>query len=178
MTTKADEAVAAMQKKNLEAAMTLAQMSIESSQRILQLQVEAAKNLFEDGVSSAKALAAVATPQEAVDLRVRYAQQTAEKMLECSRGVAAITAELQAAMSKVMTSQLNQGGQEMMEALQSMMKGMPMNVNSHAAAEAMQNTFDTARKALEQVAKASGEAFSAFTSQASTPQKPTTSRRS
>jgi phasin family protein len=176
MTTKADEAVAAMQKKNLEAAMALAQMSIESSQRILQLQVDAAKNLFEDGVSSTKALAAVTTPQEAVDLRVRYAQQTAEKMLECSRGVAAITAELQAAMTKMMSSQLNQGGQEMMEALQSMMKGMPMN--SQAAAEAMQTTFDTARKALEQVAKASGDAFSAFTNAPSSQQKTTTSRRS
>lgn len=176
MTTKTDQTVAAIQKKNLEATMALAQLSIDGSQRILQLQAEAARSLFEDGVAGAKALAAAASPQEAADLRMRYAQQTAQKMLECSRNVAAITAELQGAMAKMITSQFNQGGQEMMEAFQEMMKGMPMN--PQAATEAMQNSFESARKALEQVAKVSGEAFAAFTSPASAQSKTTNSKRS
>lgn len=160
MPTKPEDAVAAMQKKNLEAAMRLAQLSIENSQRILQLQVDVARDIFEDGVSSAKSLAQVKSPQDAMELRARYAQQAAEKMFSCSRSIAEITADLQTEMGKLVSDQLNKGGQDVFDAMQQMLQGMPLN--SHAAAEALQHTFDTARKTLEQVAKASSDAFSSF----------------
>jgi phasin family protein len=160
MSTKPEEALASMQKKNLESAMRLARMSIENSQRILQLQVDVARDLFEDGVSSAKAMAQVKSPQEAMELRARYAQQSAEKMFSCSRGIAEVTASLQSEMSKMVSDQLNAGSQEMLDAMQQLMGGMPLN--NHAAAEALQHTFEAARKTLEQVAKASSDAFSAF----------------
>lgn len=157
MSNKSEEVVSALQKKNLDAAVKLAQLSIENSQRILQLQMQIAKELFEDGVVNAQALAQVKTPQEAMELRTRYAQQAAEKMFSCSRGIADVTAELQNEMGKLVSQQLSSGSHEMIEAMQSFLKGMPMN--SHAAAEALQSTFDAARKTLEQVAKASSEAF-------------------
>lgn len=160
MPTKPEEAVAMMQKKNLEAAMRLAQLSIENSQRILQLQVDVARDIFDDGVNSAKSLAQVKSPQDAMELRARYAQQAAEKMFSCSRSIAEITADLQAEMGKLVSDQLNKGGQDVFDAMQQMLQGMPLN--SHAAAEALQHTFDTARKTLEQVAKASSDAFSSF----------------
>jgi phasin family protein len=156
---KVEQTVAAMQKKNLESAMRLAQLSIENSQRILHLQMQTAREMFEDGVSNVQSLTQIKTPQEAMALRARYAQQAAEKMLTTSRNIAEITAEVQTEMSKLVSQQLTSGSHDMMEAMQGFLKGMPLN--SHAAAEAMQTTFETARKTLEQVAKASSEAFSA-----------------
>lgn len=160
MSNKSEEVVSVMQKKNLDAAVRLAQLSIENSQRILQMQMSIAKELFEDGVANAQALAQVKTPQEAMELRTRYAQQAAEKMFACSRGIADVTSEVQTEMGKLVSQQLSSGSHEMIEAMQSFLKGMPMN--SHAAAEALQSTFDAARKTLEQVAKASSEAFSSI----------------
>lgn len=160
MATKPEQTVADLQKKNLASAMKLAQLSIENSQRILQLQVEVARDIFEDGVSGAKSMAQVKSPQDAMEMRSRYAQQAAEKMFACSRNIAEITAEMQAEMSKMVSDQLNSGGQEMFGAMQDMLKGMPLN--SHAAAEALQHTFDSARKTLEQVSKASTDAFASF----------------
>lgn len=157
MSSKPEQAVAALQKKNLESAMRLAQLSIENSQRILQLQMQVARDMFEGGVESARAMSQVKTPQEAMELRARYAQQAAEQMFSCSRSIAEITSEVQGEMSKMVSAQLASGSQDMIEAMQGFLQGMPMN--SHAAAEALQNTFDAARKTMEQVAKASSDAF-------------------
>lgn len=159
MTNKVEQTVAAMQKKNLESAMRLAQLSIENSQRILQLQMQTAKEMFEDGVHNVQSLSQIKTPQEAMELRARYAQSAAEKMLSTSRNIAEITSEVQAEMSKLVSQQLTSGSQELMDAMQGFLQGMPLN--SHAAAEAMQTTFENARKTLEQVAKASSDAFTA-----------------
>lgn len=160
MATKPEQTVADLQKKNLAAAMKLAQLSIENSQRILQLQVDVARDIFDDGVASAKTLAQVKSPQDAMEMRSRYAQQAAEKMFACSRTIAEITADMQAQMGKMVSDQLSTGGQEVFDAMQQMLQGMPLN--SHAAAEALQHTFDNARKTLEQVSKASTDAFASF----------------
>ncbi len=157
MASKPEESFARMQQKNLEMATRLAQMSIENAQRILQLQVEVAKEIFEDGVESARKLAEAKTPQEAMELRAGYSRQTAERMFSCSQNISAITAEVQGELGKLMSEQLNKGSQEMFDAMQQMLSGMPLN--SKAAAEALQHTFDTARKTLEQVSKASADAM-------------------
>lgn len=155
-----EQALGAMQKKNLEAAVRLAQMSIENSQRILELQVKAAKEIFEDGVANAQTLSEVKTPQEALELRSRYAQHSAEKMFACSRGIAEATAQMQSELGRLLSQQVSNGSQDIMAAMQSFLKGMPMN--NHAAAETLSTTFEAARQTLEQVSKASAEAFSAF----------------
>jgi phasin family protein len=160
MATKHEQTANDLQTKNLASAMKLAQISIENSQRILQLQVEVARDIFEDGVAGAKSMAQVKSPQDAMEMRSRYAQQAAEKMFACSRSIAEITSEMQAEMSKMVSTQLATSGQEMFGAMQEMLQGMPLN--SHAAAEALQHTFDNARKTLEQVSKASSDAFAAL----------------
>lgn len=165
MSTKGEEVVTALQKKNLDAAVKLAQLSIENSQRILDLQMQVAKDLFDDGVSSVQAISQAKSPQEAMELRTRYAQQAAEKMFSCSRGIAEVTADLQSEMGKLVSQQLASGSHDMIEAMQQFLKGMPMN--SHAAAEALQSTFEAARKTLEQVAKASSDAFAGVSGKAS-----------
>ena len=157
MTQKAEQTVASLQKKHLDAAVGLAQISIENSQRILALQMQAARDIFEGSIEGTRAITQAKTPQEAMELRARYAQQSAEKMFACSRSLAEITAEVQNSMGKLVSQQLSSGGQEMAEAMQGLLTGMP--INNHAAAEAMQSTFAAARKTLEQVAQASTAAF-------------------
>lgn len=149
-----------LQKKNLDAAMRLAQLSIENSQRIMELQVETAKALFEDGVSNAKTLSEVRDPQQALDVRSQFAQATTERMLGCARKIAEITSETQAEFGRMVGQQLTSGSQEMVEAMQKMLTGMP--VGSHQATNAIQTAMETTRQAFEQITKASTDAFNSF----------------
>lgn len=149
-----------VQKKNLDAAMRLAQLSIENSQRIVELQVETAKSLFEDGVHNAKALSDVKDPKQVMDLRTQFAQATTERMLACARKIAEITTETQAEFGRMVGQQLTSGSQDMAEAMQKMLTGMP--VGSHQTTNAIQTAMDSARQAFEQITKASTDAFNVF----------------
>lgn len=163
MTMKQDQ-FNELQRKNLDAAMRLAQMSIENSQRIMQMQVDTAKSLFEKGVHNAKALAEAKDPQTMMSLRTQFAQETTEKMLSCAREIAEITTQTQAEFGRMVSQQLTSGSKEIMEAFQKVLTGMP--VSSHGATDAFQAAMQTAQSAFDQITKASGDAFSTFTSMA------------
>lgn len=150
-----------MQKKSIEAAMRLAQMSIENSQQIMELQVNTAKALFEDGVKNAKAMSETKDPKDLMGLCTAYAQATTEKMLTCARNIAEISNQAQAEVGKMVSEQLSTGGQDMVEAMQKVFKGMP--ITDQNAMTAMQTALDTTRAAFEQMTKASTDAFQAFT---------------
>lgn len=149
-----------LQKKNLEAAMRLAQLSIENSQRVMELQVSTAKTLFEEGVQNAKAISAVKDPKQMVELRTQYAQATTEKMLSCAREIAELTARTQAEVGKLIGEQLTTGSHDVFDAMQKMLKGMP--ITDQNAMGAMQTAMDTTRAAFEQMTRASAEAFQSF----------------
>ena len=174
MATKNDQ-TNELQRKNIEAAMRLAQMSIENSQRIMELQVQTAKALFEDGVENAKAMTATQDPQKIVELRSQYAQATTERMLACAREIAEVAARSQAEVGKMVSEQLNSGGQDVFEAFNKMFTGMP--VTDQNAVNAIQGAMDTARNAFEQMTRASTDAFPAFSQVGAAAQKKTTPRR-
>lgn len=156
------EQLTELQRKNMDAAMRLAQLSIENSQRIMQLQVETAKALFEDGAKNARALTEAKDPQQAMNLRAQFTQDTTEKLLACARQIAELTSQTQSEFGRMVTEQLSSGSKDMMEAMQKALSGMP--IGSHNAGSAIQQAMDTARAAFEQVTKASTEAFSALSS--------------
>ena len=165
-----------LQKKNIESAMRLAQMSIENSQRIMELQVQTAKALFEEGVENAKAMSSTQDPQKLMQLRSEYAQASTERMLACAREIADLAARSQSEVGKLVSEQLNSGGQDMLEAFNKMFTGMPMNDPN--AVNAIQGAMDTARNAFEQMTRASTDAFQAFSqTPAAAPKKTTTRRR-
>lgn len=149
-----------LQKKNLDAAMRLTQLSMENSQRIVELQVETAKSLFEEGIQNAKALTEAKDPQQALNLRTQYTQVTTEKMLTAARRIAEITAETQAEFGRLVGQQLSTGSQDLAEAMQKMLAGMP--VGAHQGGNALQQAMDTTRAAFEQITKASTDAFKMF----------------
>ncbi len=149
-----------LQKKNLEAAMRLAQLSIENSQRIMEIQVSTAKSLFEDGVQNAKAQTTAQNPKDVVELRAQYAQTTTEKMLACAREIAEITTRTQTEVGKLVSEQLTTGSQDVFEAMQKVLKGLP--ITDQNALNSFQTAVDTTRAAFEQITRASTEAFQAF----------------
>ena len=154
------EQINEFQRKNLESAMRLAQMSIENSQRIMELQVTTAKSLFEEGVQNAQALNNIKDPKEMMELRTRYAQSSTEKMLTCARKMAELTSQTQTEIGKLIGQQLSSGGQDVFEAIQKIMQGMP--ITDQNAMTVLQTAMDTSRAAFEKMTQASSDAFNLF----------------
>lgn len=147
-----------MHRKNMEAAMRLAQLSIENSQKIMALQSELARELFQESVANAKAQTGAKDPQEVMSLRARYAQETAQRMMESAQRIAEIGNEARVEFSRLLTEQLASGSHEMMDAFQSFFKSLPgQNPNMM---QAMQQAMATANSAFEQITQASTAAFS------------------
>jgi phasin family protein len=155
------EQINELQKKSIEAAVQLAQLSIENTQRVIEIQVAVAKSLFEDSVNNAKALSGIKDPQEAVQLRTRFAQSTAEKVFAGAREIAEVATKAQSQVSKLVGEQFTSSSAEVLDAIQQLFKGLPMG--DQGAMSAIQNTLNTTRTAVEQLARASTEAFQAFT---------------
>jgi phasin family protein len=146
-----------IQRKNMEAAMRLAQLSIDNSQRIMALQTQLAKDLFQDSVAQAKAQAGATGPQEITQMRTRYAQETAQKMIAAAQQVAEIGNSARVEFSRLLTEQLAAGSQEMADAFQNFFKALPGQNNSMM--ETMQQAMANANNAFEQIAKVSAAAF-------------------
>ena len=159
MITKPEQ-LSDLQKKNLEAAMRLAQLSIENSQRIMELQVATAKSLFEDGVNNAKAISTAKDPQQMMELRTRFAQTSAEKMLQCAREITELASQAQTEVGKLVGAQLSSGGQDVLDVFQKMFQGLP--VSDQNMMNAVQSAIDTTRSAFEQMARVSADAFQMF----------------
>jgi phasin family protein len=155
-----------LNRKNMEAAMRLAQLSVENSQRIMALQSELARELFQQGVENARAQTSAKDPQQVLQLRNQYAQETAQKMMVTAQKVAEIGNDARTEFSRMITEQLASGSQDMIDSFQSFFKTMPgQNAN---VMEVMQQAMATANGAFQQIAQAS---TSAFGSMADTAQK-------
>jgi phasin family protein len=156
-----------VQKKSLEAAVQLAQLSIENTQRVIEVQVAVAKSLFEDSVNNAKALNGIKDPKEAVQLRTRFAQNSAEKVFAGAREIAEIAAKAQSQISKLVGEQLTNSSTEVLGAIQQMFQGLP--IADEGTMNAIQNTLNTTRTAVEQLTRVSSEAFQQAFSSAKVP---------
>ena len=150
-----------IQKKGLEAAVQLAQLSIENTQRVIEIQVAVAKSIFEDTVSNAKALGNAKDPQEAVQIRSRLAQTTAEKVFAGAKEIAEVATKAQNQIGKLVGDQFTTNGTEVFEAFTQFFSGLPLADQN--ALNAFQGGLDSTRAAVEQLSKASAEAFQAFT---------------
>jgi len=168
MVTKPEQ-FSELHRKNMEAAMKLAQMSIENSQRIISLQVDAAKKMFQDSVDSAKALTSIKDPQEAVALRTRYTQETAQRMMETARQIAEVGNASRAEFSHLLTEQLASGSKDMAETFKSFFSVLPGQ--NAKVMETMRQAMATANSAFEQIAEASAAALSTADSAGAKPAK-------
>ena len=153
-----NENLSELNRKNLEAAMRLAQLSIENSQKIMALQSELARELFQESVANAKAQADSKDPQQVLTLRTKYAQETAQRMMESAQKIAEIGNEARVEFSRLLTEQLASGSHDLMDSFQSFFKSLPgQNPN---VMEAMQQAMARANSAFEQITQVSSSAFS------------------
>jgi len=159
MTAKSEQ-LNEVQKKSLEAAVQLAQLSIENTQRVIEVQVAVAKSLFEDSVTNVKALSGIKNPQEAVQLRTRFAQNSAEKVFAGAREITEIASQAQAQISKLVGEQITNSSTEVLGAIQKMFQGLP--IADESTLNAIQSTLNTTRNAVEQLTRASSEAMQVF----------------
>lgn len=156
MTVK-NEQLGELNRKNIEAAMRLAQLSIDNSQRVVALQNELARELFNDGVASARAQAGAKDPQELLQLRARYAQDTAQKVMATAQRVAEVGNEARVEFARMLTEQLASGSHEMADAFQGFFKAVPgQNAN---VLDIMQQAMATANSAFAQMTQACAAAF-------------------
>ena len=146
-----------LHRKNMEAAMRLAQMSIDNSQRIMALQSEMAKDLFKSGVENAKAQTAAKDPQQVMQLRAQYAQETSQRMVAAAQQIAEISNEARSEFSRLVTEQLTSGGAEMTESMQAFFKNLPGATPN--VMESFQQAIATANSAFEQITQASQAAM-------------------
>lgn len=153
-----NEQLSELHRKNMEAAMRLAQLSVENSQRIMALQSELARELFQESVAIAKAQNDAKNPQDIMNLRTRYAQETAQKMMESAQKIAEIGNDARAEFSRLLTEQLASGSHDLMDSFQTFFKALPgHNPN---VMEAMEQAMARANNAFEQIAQVSASAFS------------------
>lgn len=152
-----NEQLSELSRKNIEAAMRLAQLSIDNSQRVVALQNELARELFNDGVASARAQTGAKDPQELLQLRASYAQDTAQKVMATAQRVAEIGNEARVEFARLLTEQLASGSHEMADAFQGFFKAVPgQNAN---VLDIMQQAMASANSAFEQMTQASAAAF-------------------
>ena len=156
MATKNDQ-LNELHRKNMEAAMRLAQLSIDNSQRIMALQTELAKDLFEKSVENARAQTTAKDPGALMSLRARYAQDTAQRMMQTAQQIAAIGAEARGEFSRLLTEQLASGSRDLTDAFQSFFKSLPGGGGN--AMDVFEKAMANANTAFDQIAKASSSAF-------------------
>jgi len=158
MTTRPEQQLSEIQKRNIDAVMRLAQLSIENSQRIMALQVDTAKSLFEQSVENARALTEAKDPKSALDLRTDYARAATEKMVDCARQIAQIASETQAEFAQMVSQQFSGGTKDVMEAVKQVFSFNPAAAQAaQTAMGSLQQAMDMARGAYDQLSKVSTE---------------------
>ena len=150
-----------LQKKSIDAAMHLTQLTLENAQRVAEVQVDTTKALFEDAIDSMRALADAKDTRTAMDIRNKLAQSSSERWLSCTRKIAELTASTQNEMGRMISQQITSSSSDVVEGINRMMQGMPLPGTETMSA--IQSAIESARGAMEQMAKASQEAFSSFT---------------
>jgi phasin family protein len=147
-----------IQRKNMEAALRLARLSIDNSQRIMALQSDLARALFEESISSARSMSNVKGPQDVMELRTKYTQDTAQMMMSAAQKVAEIGNEARTEFSRLLTEQLASGSHELMDSFQSFFKSLPGQ--NPDVVSAMQQAMVRANAAFEQIIQATSSTFS------------------
>jgi phasin family protein len=175
------EQITELQRQQLETSSKLAQLSLDNSQRILALQIETTKKLFQDGIENAKAMTEIRDIQQAVALQTRFAQETAQTMIETLRQIAEIGNASRDELTQTLSAQFSNGGKEMTGSFQSLFNTFPGAFQAFPGGpsgnllDAMKQAMTTASSAMEQFTKATTTSFAREDSSAT--RTPQTKRR-
>lgn len=162
------EQFAAVNKANVEAALTLANTTFASAERIAALNLNTARTLLEEIVSNAKAMLGAKDMQEIISVQSSLAQPTIEKAVAYSRSIYEIASQTQEEFSKVVESQFAEANKNVAAMLDKAAKNAPAGSDVAVAAvksaiAAANSAYDSISKAAKQVAEIAEANVSAAT---------------
>lgn len=140
------EQVAAAQKANAEVVVALMRTSFEGLQRLAELNMAATRELFNSTVSNTNTLLAAKDVNDVSALNQQLAKPGVDKMMDYSRKVYDLVAQMQKDVTTVMEAQYSQFQKEATNAI-SKTKGAPVGGDVFAAA--MKTMLDQTNKAFE-----------------------------
>jgi len=140
------EQVAAAQKANAEVVVALMRTSFEGMQRLAELNMAATRDFFNNSVSSANTLLAAKDVNDVTALNQQLAKPGVDKMMDYSRKVYDLVAQMQKDVTAVMESQYSQFQKDANSAI-SKTKAAPVGGDVFAAA--MKTMLDQTNKAFE-----------------------------
>lgn len=154
------EKLVALNKANIEAAISVANIALDSAERLLQVQLSAAKAVVADNAKIAKALAGVKDAQGMAALQSQLAAEPGiEKLMGYSRSVYEIAAQTQAEFSQLLEARVSEFNKTVIGLLEQAVKSAPAGVGADAAVAAVKSAvaaassaYDTMTKAAKQVA--------------------------
>lgn len=140
------EQVAAAQKANAEVVVALMRTSFEGMQRLAELNMAATREFFNNSVSNANTLLAAKDVNEVTALNQQLSKPSVDQMMDYSRKVYDLVAQMQKDVTAVMEAQYSQFQKEANDAI-SKTKSAPVGGDVFAAA--MKTMLDQTNKAFE-----------------------------
>lgn len=141
------EQLAKSQKANAEVMMTLVRSAFNGMEKLAALNLAASRDFFNSSVSSTQQLLSIKDPQELAKVNSSLAQPNANKMMEYSRSVYELAAELQKEITSVMETQYASFAKNASSAIEKTAGSAPVGGDVFSAA--MQQMLQASTKAYD-----------------------------
>lgn len=168
------EQISAAQKANAEVMMALVRSAFNGFERMTALNIAASRELFNNIVANSQQVLSIKDPAELSKLNATIAQPNLDKMMEYSRSVYDLAAQMQKEITSVLESQYNSFTKNANSAIEKTTARAPVGGDVFAAAMksmlgASTKAFDnmsTMAKQLSDIAEANVQAASNATAKA------------
>ncbi|HEY5762220.1 MAG TPA: phasin family protein [Rhodocyclaceae bacterium] len=153
MANKPDfEQLAAAQKANTEVLMAVMKTGFEGVQRIADLNMAATRELFDSTIASANTLMSAKDINDAARLNQTMAQPNVERMVDYSRRLYELMAQMQKEMTGIIESQYSQFAKNAAGAIDKTKASAPVGGDVFAAA--MKSMLDATNQVFDQMTAA------------------------
>lgn len=173
-----------IQAKNLDLLQELNNKVFEGIEQLTQLQLKTLKASSEEGFSNLRKLMTVRDPQSFASLQGSFAQPAAqaERILEFNRQVYDLVSKTQTSISKLAENQVSQGGKQVQELVESIVKNAPAGAEPvvavlKSALEGAGSAYENLQKAAKKVAEMTENNINAAASAADKATKAATNRK-
>src|SRR5512134_3620834 len=174
----APEKLVALNKANVEAAVSVANIYIDGTERLIEVQLTAAKAAVADAAKNAKIIGNIKDAQGLTSLQSDLVTPGIEKFVSFSRSVYEIAAQTQSELAHVVEERLADYNKSVIATLEQVVKSAPSGVGADAAVAAVKSAvaaassaYDTYSKAAKQVVDMTEANVTAITSKAVQAQK-------
>ena len=150
----APEKLVALNKANIETAVSIANIWLDGAERLAEVQLSAAKAAIADAAKNVKAFSTVKDAQDLTGLQGELVAPSVEKVVSFSRSIYEIAAQTQAELTQVVESRLGEFNKTVIATLEQMAKSAPTGVGADAAVAAMKSAVAAASSAYDSMSKA------------------------